>query len=206
MAFHVGHGTFLILLIWNDYREIMMTIRNLLAIALAAGMMVLAGCASTQGPLPLPSSGAVEPTAPAPGPGQGTEGNASGLKNQGQLQLDPLQDPDSPLAKRIVYFDYDSDQIKANSLKTVNAHGQYLANNPTQKVRLEGHGDERGTREYNLALGERRAESVSRLLQLQGVLDDQIEIISYGEELPAAPGHDEQSWALNRRVEIVYGG
>jgi peptidoglycan-associated lipoprotein len=76
---------------------------------------------------------------------------------------------------------------------------------PSIRIRIEGHADERGTREYNLALGERRADSVSRLLQLQGVLDDQIEILSYGEELPAASGHDERSWALNRRVEIVYG-
>lgn len=205
MAFRVGHGAFLILLKLNDHWETIMTLCNLLAVALIAGMLVLTGCASTEGPLPLPSGG-VQPTEPYPGSGAGTEGDVSGLQNQGQFQLDPLQDPDSPLAKRVIYFDYDSDQVKADSLETVNAHGQYLANSPAQRVRLEGHGDERGSREYNLALGERRAQSVSRLLQLQGVLDDQIEIISYGEELPAAPGHDEQSWALNRRVEIVYGG
>jgi peptidoglycan-associated lipoprotein len=165
--------------------------------------MALGGCATSEGPLPHPPSGNVEQTVPPPEGMQG-EGGTSGLNNQSQLQLNPLQDPNSPLAKRIVYFDFDSDQVKADSLKTINVHGKYLATHPTQKIRLEGHADGRGTREYNLALGERRAESVSRLLQLQGVLDDQIEIISYGEELPAAPGHDERSWALNRRVEIVY--
>jgi peptidoglycan-associated lipoprotein len=86
----------------------------------------------------------------------------------------------------------------------IEAHGKYLANNPSFKVRLEGHTDERGSREYNLALGERRARSVEQLLKLQGVSANQIEIISYGEEMPSAFGHDESSWQLNRRVELVY--
>lgn len=179
--------------------------RYLLACLLAGGILA-AGCATTEGPLPLPPGGGVDSTYPEGGyPQGGAPGDASGLGDEGRMQLDPLQDPDSPLAKRIIYFDYDSDQVKSDSLQTVNAHGQYLANNPTQQVRLEGHADQRGSREYNLALGERRAQSVSRLLQLQGVLDDQIEIISYGEELPAAPGNDARSWDLNRRVELVYG-
>ncbi len=174
-----------------------MTKCKLFAAILVAATTVLTGCASR---------GTVE-TAPedAYGAEPGEGGETTGLEAQDQFQLDPLQDPDSPLAKRIIYFDYDSDQVKADSLKTINAHGQYLANNSNHLVRLEGHADERGSREYNLALGERRAQSVRRLLQLQGVLDDQIEIISYGEELPAAPGHEEPSWTLNRRVEIVYG-
>lgn len=179
-----------------------MSIRNLfvaLAVAVAAG---LAGCATRGEPQPLPED---LYGGDRSGTTQGGADEGTGLGDQDRLRLDPLQDPDSPLAKRIIYFDFDSDQVKADSLETVNAHAQYLANNPQQKTRLEGHGDERGSREYNLALGERRAQTVRRLLQLQGVLDDQIEIISYGEELPAAPGHDERSWALNRRVEIVYG-
>jgi peptidoglycan-associated lipoprotein len=175
-----------------------MTMRNLFAIVLIAGVTALAGCATRGTVEPPPGGYGDYQTAPR-------EGETAALEDEGQFRLDPLQDPDSPLAKRVIYFDYDSDQVKADSLDTVNAHGQYLATNPAQKLRLEGHGDERGSREYNLALGERRAQSVRRLLQLQGVLDDQIEIISYGEELPAAPGHAEQSWALNRRVELVYG-
>jgi peptidoglycan-associated lipoprotein len=199
----IRYGTFLLVFKYKYYRETFMAIHNLFAIALVT-TLTLASCATSEGPLPLPSSGGVEQTAPPAG-AQGDQDKTSGLNNQGRFQLNPLQDPNSPLAKRMIYFDYDSDQVKADSLATINAHGKYLARYPTQRVRLEGHADERGTREYNLALGERRAESVNRLLQLQGVLDDQIEIISYGEELPAASGHDERSWALNRRVEIVYG-
>jgi peptidoglycan-associated lipoprotein len=175
-----------------------MTMRNLFAIVFIAGMTAFAGCATRGTVEPPPGGYGDYQTAPG-------EAETAALEDEGQFRLDPLQDPDSALAKRVVYFDFDSDQVKADSLDTVNAHGQYLAANATQKVRLEGHGDERGSREYNLALGERRAQSVRRLLQLQGVLDDQIEIISYGEELPAAPGHEERSWALNRRVELVYG-
>lgn len=177
-----------------------MTIRNLFVIALVAATTALTGCATRGTTVEPPPEGGYGDYPTTPG-----EGEASGLEDERQFQLDPLQDPDSPLAKRVIYFDYDSDQVKADSLDTVNAHGQYLATDPAQRVRLEGHGDERGSREYNLSLGERRAQSVRRLLQLQGVLDEQIEIISYGEELPAAPGHDEQSWSLNRRVELVYG-
>jgi peptidoglycan-associated lipoprotein len=184
--------------------EIRMKQSHLFVGALIGGALIMGGCATNTGPLPLPDGGVDQSYPDGTGP-DGAQGDASGLGDQGQLRLDPLQDPDSPLAKRVIYFDYDSDQVKAESLETVNAHAQYLANNPTQRVRLEGHADERGSREYNLALGERRAQSVSRLLQLQGVLDDQIEIISYGEELPAAPGSDERSWELNRRVELVYG-
>ena len=89
-------------------------------------------------------------------------------------------------------------------MEVVNNHAQYLSDYPDIKVRLEGHADERGSREYNIALGERRAESVRRLLLLQGVGANQVSMISYGEELPAALAHDEESWALNRRVELVY--
>jgi peptidoglycan-associated lipoprotein len=192
-----AEGAFYIVVNW----EAIMTIHSLFAIVLVAGTTALAGCATRSIEEPTREGGygyGVDETAPG-------EGQTSGLEDDGRFELDPLQDPDSPLAKRVIYFDFDSDQVKADSLRTVNAHGQYLANNGGHQVRLEGHADERGSREYNLSLGERRAQSVRRLLQLQGVLDDQIEIISYGEELPSAPGHGKQSWALNRRVEIVYG-
>jgi len=86
----------------------------------------------------------------------------------------------------------------------VAAHAKYLAGHPGTRVRLEGHTDERGSREYNIGLGERRAQSVRRALLLQGAADAQISTVSYGEERPAAPGHDEAAWAKNRRVEIVY--
>jgi peptidoglycan-associated lipoprotein len=108
------------------------------------------------------------------------------------------------LSKRIVYFDLDRADIRADSTSVVAAHAAYLAKNPNQKVRLEGHADERGSREYNIGLGERRGQSVRRALALQGVAEAQLSTVSYGEERPAAAGSDEQAYALNRRVEIVY--
>jgi peptidoglycan-associated lipoprotein len=108
------------------------------------------------------------------------------------------------LAKRTVYFDFDSSEIKGEGTDIVAAHAKYLAANPGTRVRLEGHTDERGSREYNIGLGERRAQSVRRALLLQGAADTQISTVSYGEERPAVAGHDEAAWAKNRRVEIVY--
>jgi peptidoglycan-associated lipoprotein len=103
-----------------------------------------------------------------------------------------------------VYFDFDSAEIRADSQTVVAAHARYLAGAPAQKVRLEGHADERGSREYNIGLGERRAQAVRRALLLQGVAEVQLSTVSYGEERPAVAGSDEQAYAANRRVEIVY--
>ncbi len=108
------------------------------------------------------------------------------------------------LSKRIVYFDFDRADIRADSQSVVTAHAAFLAKNATVKVRLEGHADERGSREYNIGLGERRAQAVRRALLLQGVAEAQLSTVSYGEERPAAAGSDEQAYGLNRRVEIVY--
>ena len=119
-------------------------------------------------------------------------------------KVDPLDDPNSLLAKRVVYFDFDKSDIKPEFRDILNAHAEYLANHADVSVTLEGHCDERGTREYNIALGERRANAVQRMLTLQGVAASQINTISYGEERPAALGHDEDAWALNRRVEFIY--
>ena len=108
------------------------------------------------------------------------------------------------LSKRVVYFDFDRADIRADSQAVVSAHAAFLAKNPSQKVRLEGHADERGSREYNIGLGERRGQAVRRALLLQGVAEAQLSTVSYGEERPAVAGSDEQAYALNRRVEIVY--
>jgi peptidoglycan-associated lipoprotein len=126
------------------------------------------------------------------------------LERDPRLMADPLDDPQSPLAERIIYFEFDRSEIKPEYEELIIAHGQYLADNPGVRVRAEGHTDERGTREYNLGLGERRSQSVQRMLMLQGARADQIQVISYGEEVPAAFGRDEESWAKNRRVELVY--
>lgn len=127
-------------------------------------------------------------------------------QDQAGFQGSPLDDPASPLSRRTIYFDFDSFEIKATDRELIQAHARYLAQNPDQKVVLEGHTDERGTREYNIALGERRAKAVSQLLLLQGVAQSQIDMISFGEERPVAMGHDESAWSLNRRVEILYSG
>ena len=105
----------------------------------------------------------------------------------------------------IVYFEYDRAEIKPEFVPIVTAHAKYLNANSSNKVRLEGHSDERGSREYNIGLGERRAQAVRRALMLQGVTEAQITTVSYGEERPAVQGSDESAYAKNRRVELVYG-
>lgn len=108
------------------------------------------------------------------------------------------------LDKRIIYFDFDKSEVRAQDMDLINAHARYLATNPQQKIRLEGHTDARGTREYNIGLGERRDQSVRRLLMVQGAADSQILTVSFGEERPAVEGDDEAAFAQNRRVELVY--
>jgi peptidoglycan-associated lipoprotein len=107
-------------------------------------------------------------------------------------------------SQRIVYFDYDSSDIRPEFVDVVAAHGRFLSSNATIRVRLEGHTDERGSPEYNIGLGERRAQTVKRALLLQGVAESQIATVSYGEERPAVAGSEETAYAKNRRVEIVY--
>ena len=116
----------------------------------------------------------------------------------------PLDDPNSLLAKRTVYFDFDESVILDQDRPILDAHAQYLSQNLGAAVTLEGHTDERGTREYNLALGERRAISVRQFMSLLGASSQQLRTVSYGEEQPAAREHNEEAWAQNRRVEIIY--
>jgi peptidoglycan-associated lipoprotein len=117
---------------------------------------------------------------------------------------DPLNDPANILSKRNVYFDYDNYAIKAEFTSLVQAHAKYLAENGTKKVQIQGNADERGGSEYNLALGQKRAEAVRKAMILSGAAATQLEAISYGKEKPKASGHDEASWAENRRDDIVY--
>ena len=132
------------------------------------------------------------------------DSTSSGLGDEGAVILDPLDDPASELFVRTVYFDYDSAELREDSLETVRHHGRYLTDNPDRLIRLEGHADERGTREYNLALGESRAKTVRDILLLEGAQEEQIELVSFGEERPAVAGVDDSALQLNRRVEIVY--
>jgi len=105
----------------------------------------------------------------------------------------------------VIYFDFDSSDIRPEFASLIASHAKHLAGNPATKVRLEGHTDERGSREYNIALAERRAQEVRRQLMLQGAADGQLTTVSYGEERPATEGADEAAYEKNRRVEIVYG-
>lgn len=115
-----------------------------------------------------------------------------------------INDPNNVLSGKIVYFAYDSNKVGDEYIELVKHHGRYLSFNINARVRLEGHADERGTREYNIALAEARAQAVKQLMLYEGAGNDQISVISYGEEKPAAFGQDEESMSLNRRVEIVY--
>ena len=121
-----------------------------------------------------------------------------------QVNVDPLNDPNSPLAKRSVYFDFDSYAVKDDYQSLLQAHAQYLKTHPERHVLIQGNTDERGTSEYNLALGQKRAEAVRRSLSLLGVPDSEMEAVSLGKEKPQATGHDEASWAQNRRADLVY--
>ncbi len=117
---------------------------------------------------------------------------------------DPLNDPNSPLAKRSIYFDFDSYTVKPDYQGMLGAHAKYLGTNQGRKILIQGNTDERGTSEYNLALGQKRAEAVRRSLASMGVPDSQMEAVSLGKEKPKATGHDEASWAENRRADINY--
>jgi peptidoglycan-associated lipoprotein len=105
---------------------------------------------------------------------------------------------------KVIYFDYDSFVIKADSQTLIEAHARYLRADKNRRISIEGHADERGGREYNLALGQKRSEAVRKALGLLGVSDNQLEAVSFGKEKPADPGHDEAAWAKNRRAEIAY--
>jgi peptidoglycan-associated lipoprotein len=161
-------------------------------VVLMASMALLAGCKSKP------------PEAP---PTQTTTTDSTAGVDDATANVDDT-DAAGPagelLSKRVIYFDYDRADIRGDSQSIVAAHAQFLARNPSQKVRLEGHADERGSREYNIGLGERRGQAVRRALLLQGVAELQLSTVSYGEERPAVAGSDEQAYALNRRVEIVY--
>jgi len=117
---------------------------------------------------------------------------------------DAIDNPESALSDRTIYFAFDSSNVQDEYMDIIQRHAAYLAQYPGIEVRVEGHTDERGSREYNIGLGARRADSVSRLLQVNGAGSTQIETVSFGEEVPAVEGHNEEAWSKNRRVELVY--
>jgi peptidoglycan-associated lipoprotein len=148
------------------------------------------------------------PNATAPGAGgantSGTSG--AGVNGTNMAGANPLRDPNSPLSKRSIYFDFDSFVVKDEYKPLVEAHGRYLASHPTAHLTVQGNTDERGSREYNIALGQRRADAAKRMMTLYGAQDSQIETVSFGKEKPRNPGNDEAAYAENRRDDIVYAG
>lgn len=119
-------------------------------------------------------------------------------------KVDPLDDPNGVLAERSVYFDLDEYSVKPEYRDLVQAHARYLAANPSRSIVIQGNTDERGGAEYNLALGQRRADSVKTLMKALGVSESQIETVSFGKEKPKAFGSNEAAWAENRRADVVY--
>jgi peptidoglycan-associated lipoprotein len=139
-------------------------------------------------------------------PTTGSTGSTTRPTQDTNVTGDPTKDPRNILSKRSVYFEYDSNAVKDEYRNVVQAHARYLGEQKAKHIRIEGNCDERGSREYNLALGQRRAEAVKRMMTVLGAPDASIETTSFGEEKPVATGHDEQAWAQNRRADIKYAG
>ena len=168
-----------------------------------AFMFALAGCSSVnldeQAPAPIVDAAPVTATKTGPDPRA-----VAPVDAQAGRGLDPLNDPNNPLSKRSVFFDFDSFVVKTEYQPIVQTHGNYLGTNKQRRVTVEGHTDERGGREYNLALGQKRAEAVKQRLMLLGVTEVQIETVSFGEEKPRGTGSNEEAWAQNRRADLNY--
>ncbi len=168
--------------------------------------VILTACSSTS---ERGDSAAVEDRGNASG-SSSTSGSESGSATtfgtgtDARSGMSALDDPTSPLSVRILYFDYDSSEVLPAYREVLEAHANYLVQNPNITISLEGHADERGSREYNLALGERRSQSAKRHMMLFGPASSQIRATSYGEERPIADGHNDEAWSQNRRVEIIY--
>src|SRR5919107_1061721 len=173
-----------------------MRITQLMLIVMSA--LALAGCPKKQTTLPDASNPQESTSADTD---RTTDSDVSGRPTDANEQAKQA----AIQSGTIIYFDYDRAEIKPEFVPIVTAHAKYLNTNSANKIRLEGHSDERGSREYNIGLGERRAQAVRRALMLQGVTEAQITTVSYGEERPAVQGSDEAAYAKNRRVELVYG-
>ena len=194
-----------------------MNIKTLVTAVLVSAVLVISGCAQQGNP--NAGAGGTGGAGGAGGSGSnygsgaggsgsnyGYGGNTGYGSGSGQYTPADLRNPNSILAQRIIYFDLDKSTIRPEFQNTLNAHASLLAAYPNLRVRLEGHADERGSRDYNVALSERRGYSVLDYMQIKGAKANQMEVIGYGEEIPAMFGHNEAAWSKNRRVEIKYAG
>jgi peptidoglycan-associated lipoprotein len=174
------------------------------ALTAAAASLLLAGCTTTpteeQKPAPTeerkPVEGAATPRSVAP---------VDVTKGQ-QLGSSALKDPSNILSKRSIYYDFDRFDVKDEYRPMIEAHAKYLRENPGAKMLIQGNTDERGAREYNVGLGQRRSDAVKKMLMLLGAKEAQIESVSLGEEKPKSDGHTEEAWAQNRRTDMLYNG
>jgi len=180
----------------------------LIAAIAVAGTLAVGACSTTPTDEEQKPAGVEERSPGTPGaagerPGVSTVDLTS---KPAPSDIAELKDPASPLSKRSIYYDFDKFDVKEEYRPLVEAHAKYLREHPQAKVLIQGNTDERGSREYNVALGQRRADGVRRLLVLLGARDSQIEAVSLGEEKPKAEGSNEEAWAQNRRSDILYSG
>jgi peptidoglycan-associated lipoprotein len=174
--------------------------RNLKIVAfVASAAALMAGCST---PPKVTEAPPVENRPVAQAPAQ--EDHTRDIRPVETQSVDPLNDPKGVLANRSVYFDFDSYSVRDDAKPVVSNHSGYLTKHTDRKVLIQGNTDERGGTEYNLALGQKRAEAVRKSMAALGVSDNQMEAVSLGKEKPKATGHDEAAWAENRRADIVY--
>lgn len=174
-----------------------MQLKNVVKSLLVVGCVLTLGACSAPGHKGQDQDGAY-----------GADGNANGVQasgvGQGSNFGDSAAGPQQSLAKRTYYFDYDKSDIREGDKRAISGNADYLMNHTSAKIILEGHTDPRGSREYNVALAERRADTVSQFMQAKGVNPDQIRVVSYGAQRLASPGHSESDYQLDRRVVLVY--
>jgi len=169
----------------------------------SAAALILAACETT------PTATDQKPPAGTATPGTPQQPGVSGIdltNKPGASGINPLKDPNNILSKRSVYFDFDKFDVKEEYRPIVEAHANYLRQNPGAKMLIQGNADERGSREYNVGLGQRRSDAVKNMLKLLGVRDAQIEAVSLGEEKPSCAERTEDCWAKNRRDDMLYTG
>jgi peptidoglycan-associated lipoprotein len=180
-----------------------MTISHRLGLVSALTAALFISACST--PMPVATTAAPAAPAQAPAAAPAVPAKPAMTAPVAAAPVAPYLDPQNPLSqKRSVYFDFDQFVVKNEYMSVLENHGKFLSSNPKVSVRIEGNADEKGSSEYNLALGQKRAEAVAKALKIMGVKDAQMEAVSLGEEKPKATGHDEASHAQNRRADIAY--
>jgi peptidoglycan-associated lipoprotein len=179
--------------------------KRIISIALLiAGAALLTGCPKKHNVNEPPVAGSQVPDSAGSTAGEGASTSTNPLGGDADSRARGFGEGTGALARKVIYFDFDKSEIKAEYADIVTTAAHNLTANPKMKMKLEGNTDGRGTREYNIGLGERRAQAVRRALMLQGVAESQVTTVSFGAERPAVEGDDEAAWSKNRRVEVVY--